>query len=252
MGKRKKGKKKKKSSAKQKSRSDRPVDVEKAKSSDPGGPSNPVRNHSILLRLAADSRNVGALKWMLRGCLACGGFIGVLFTFSELGRLYEGIAYRIISLLPKGSIPPDTYVPGALAPFFLFILVAVFTIHGYLKGETPPKIETDKDIRKLREKLFEFAFFFVITFVIIFLRIREDHPAIGLTEIISDPYYIILFIILLLGMLFYVFSRHQSPQFLIFIMSSALAVAFVFFLLGLMLKIVIDFTFHILNNWNSF
>lgn len=170
---------------------------------------------------------------MLRGCFAGGSFFAILFGFPGLGRLFEEITYRIASLAPQNFIPPGTYIPGALTPPFLLLLVAGFTAFGYAIGSTPPEIEQGKDTRSPKEKVFEFFFFLAVCLAVIFYRLRSDYPDYGSIEIISHPVFIILIVIIALGVSYYVFSRHQSQQLLFFAMYSALAVAFVLFLLGL-------------------
>lgn len=170
---------------------------------------------------------------MLRGCLACGVFFAVLFGVPAFGRLFEKLTYEIASFAPQNFIPPDMFVPGALTPPFLLLLIAVFTIFGYREGSAPPEIEPGEDDRSFIEKLFELIFFLALSLLFIFYRFREDHPDLSFREIISYPLFIILVVIITFGVSYYVLSRHQSPQFLIFVLNSALAVGFVLFLLGL-------------------
>lgn len=170
---------------------------------------------------------------MLRGCLACGIFFAVLFGFPDLGRLFEKLTYQIASLVPKNFIPPDMYVPGVLTMPILLLMIAGFTVFGYREGSTPPQIEPGEDKRPFKEKLFELIFFLAVCLLLIFYQFRTDHPGMSFVEIISYPFFIILVVVVTLGVSYYVFARHQSPQLLIFVMSSALAVAFVLFLMGL-------------------
>lgn len=207
-----------------------------------------IRDHSILVKLSKNPRFVGAMEWMLTGCFAGGGFIAVLFAVPGLGRLFEAVTYTIASIfLTKEFIPPGTYIPGVLTPPVMFLIVAGFTIYGYRKGSVPPKIEKDKESRSLTEKLFELFFLLIIVLVVIYFRFREDHPETGFIEALTDPFFIVLCVILFAGISFYVFSRHQSPQFLIFVLCSAIACLFVLFLLGLMLYSLIEFWLHALN-----
>jgi len=193
----------------------------------------PFQRNSILLRLAGNPHFVGAMRWMLRGCLACGVFFAVLFGVPGLGRLFEKLTYQIASLAPKNFIPPDTYVPGELTPPILLLMIAGFTIFGYREGSAPPQIVPGEDERAFKEKLFELIFFLAVCLLLVFYRFRSDYPDLSFIEIISYPFFIILVAVITLGIFYYVFSRHQSPQLLIFVMSSALAVAFVLFLMGL-------------------
>ena len=192
-----------------------------------------LQRNSILLRLAGNPQFVGAMRWMLRGCLACGVFFAFLFGVPDLGRLFEKLTYLIASLVPKHFIPPDMYVPGVLTMPVLLLMIAGFTIYGYREGSTPPEIIPGEDDRSPGEKIFELIFFLAIALIIIWFRFREDHPDLSFIEIISYPFFIILVVVITSGVFYYVFSRHQSPQLLIFVMSSALAVAFVLFLMGL-------------------
>ena len=242
-------KRRKRSSARSKVKREIAVSTAEGLISEPPVSKSHIRDHSILIKLAENSRFVGAMEWMLKGCFASGGFIAVLFAVPGLGRLFEAVTYSIASIfLTKEFIPPGTYIPGVFTPPVMLLIVAGFTVYGYREGSTPPEIEKDTESRSLTEKLFELAFLLIIVFVVIYFRFREDHPETDLIEAFTDPFFIVLCVILIAGISFYVFSRHQSPQFLIFVLCSAIACGFVLFLLGLMLYSLIEFWLHALNH----
>lgn len=185
---------------------------------------------------------------MLRGCFACGLFFTILFIVPGLGRLFENITYQIASLVPKDFIPPDVYIPGVLTPPFLLLIVAGFTIFGYRKGSKPPKVESVEDTRSAKEKLVEFFFFLAVCLAVFFFSFRSDYPGHSSIEIVSHPVFIILTILAALGVSYLVFSRHQSLQLLFFVIYSAIAAAFVLFLLGLTAYTLFECLTYALNH----
>ena len=207
-----------------------------------------LRKEARFLQLVGDARFVGAMRWMLRGCFACGSFVTFLFIFPNFGRIYESFTYQIASYVPQNFIPPDVYVPGALTMPFLLLLVAGFTAFGYEIGSTPPEIETGKDVRSPGEKIFELIFLTAICLSFIFFHLWSDSPDLGFIEIISHPVFIILAIIITSGISYYVYSRHRSQQLLFFVMYSAIAVAFVLFLIGMVIYILLKSFANALSN----
>ena len=241
-------KRRKKSSARSNGKSEIAVSNAEVLISEPPISEPYIRDHSILVKSAENPRFVGAMEWMLRGCFACGGVIAILFAIPDLGRLFAAVTYSIASIfLTKEFIPPGTYIPGVLTPPFMLLIVAGFTIYGYWKGSAPPVFEKDKKSRSLREKLFELFFLLTIVLVVIYFQFREDHPETGIIETLTDPLFILVCVIVFASISFYVFSRHQSSQFLIFVTYSAIACGFVLCLFGLILYSLIEFWLHALN-----
>jgi hypothetical protein len=206
------------------------------------------QRNSTFLRLAADAHFVGAMRWMLHGCFACGAFFAILLGVPGLGRLFEEITYRIASVVPQNFIPPGTYIPGVLTPPFLLLLIAGFTAFGYVIGSTPPEIDRNKDTRSPKEKIFEFFFFLALCLALFFLHFRSNYPDYGSIEIISHPVFIFLIVITVSGVSYFVFSRHRSQQLLFFAMYSALAVGFVLFVLGMMAYTIFKSFIYALNH----
>jgi hypothetical protein len=205
------------------------------------------QRNTLTLQLAGNPNFVGALHYMMLGIFVCSVFIGLLISVQGLGRSFEQILYKIASFVPI-SFPPDIYIPGVLTPPIMLLLIAGFTIFGYIKGATPFEIKIDKDTRSLKEKLFEFVFFFALAMGIIYLALRSDSPELAFGEIVSHPVFIGLFVIIFLGVLYYVFSRHQNTQLLIFMMESVLGVGFVLFLSGLVLYTMVKIFLYALNH----
>lgn len=221
---------------------------EKKKSSAERTSDSQIQRKGVLLQLAGNPHFVGAMRFMLRGCLACGAFFAILLFFPDFAKFFEQILYTIASPIPKNFIPPNTYLPGKLTPPILLLMIAALTIFGYKKGEAPPVIVPNEDDRSPTEKILEFVFLFAVCLVVVFFRFREDHPEYSLRATVSHPIFIGMLIIIILGIPFYVFSRHQSRQYLIFVMSSALAIGFVLFLLGLTAHAIIEASLYALSH----
>lgn len=192
---------------------------------------------SILLQLAENPNFNGAIWGMLKGIFVGSGLIAIiaiLFAVPDLGRLFAMISYQIVSFIPKKFIPPGTFIPGVFFIFVWLLIIIGFAVRGYKKGGTPLKIKIEKDTRSLVEKLFEFVFILAIALVVGYFKIRPNDSELDFVQIILNPMFLIFTTIITLGITFYVFSRHQNQQFLLFVLYSALPIGFVLFLLGLL------------------
>lgn len=193
-----------------------------------------IQKDSMLLRFAGNPQYVGAMRWMLHGCLACSSFVSLLFIYPKLGRDYENIAYFFASFVPERFIPPDMYIPGVLTMPLLLMLVVGFTGIGYRLGAKPPEVKSGEKTPPFTERLIEFFLFLAICLFLGFYKHKSKYPGVSFKEMTSDVFFIAFIIILVLGLIYYVFSRHyHSTQLLIFVMNSAVAVGFVLFLIGL-------------------
>ncbi|HQU84168.1 MAG TPA: hypothetical protein PKY59_13620 [Pyrinomonadaceae bacterium] len=203
--------------------------------------------NSLLVNLAQRPDFVGAMRWMLNGCLACGGVLAAFATNRDLGRLYVRTTYQIAAFIPREFIPPKTYIPGVMTLPLCLLIISIFTFIGYKMGSEPIKIEFEKGIRSRNEKLLEFAVILILCLIFVISRMQSDFPERTFIQTISDPFTVVFFIIILIGLFYYTFSPKRSVPYQIFILKSATTVAFVVFLLGLTVYYVGKSLFYALN-----
>lgn len=206
----------------------------------------PAKN-SLLVNLAQRPDFVGAMRWMLHGCLACGSVLTALITIPDLGKFYVKTTYQIGSLIPREFILPKTYIPGVMTLPLCFLIIAIFTIIGYKIGSEPIKIEFEKDVRSRNEKILEFAVIFILCLIFIIPRMQSDFPEKNFTQTVTDPLSIIFFIIIIIGLIYYTFSHKQNVPYQIFILKAATAVGFVLFLLGFIFYFICRSFFYALD-----